>query len=512
MAPIALVTVNKGLSLNNGTLDFLPSTVEPLKYDRTKRAPLRGGIVHFGVGAFHRSHQALYLDEVLARTGSTEWGLVGVGLLPYDLPMRDAMREQDCLYTVTEKCHMGKSKTKVVQCMIEYVYGPDDFGAVVNRLMDPDVKIVSLTITEGGYLMDTSGKFVRDHPTVVKDLANPSAPQSAFGIIIEALNRRRNAGMDAFTVMSCDNLRHNGDQAKKACLGFANVRDTELAKWIEANVTFPNGMVDRITPAMNAEVRQSINDRSGVNDSAPVIAENFRQWVLEDNFKYGRPEFEIAGVTVTDCVTPYEEAKIRLLNGSHQMLSYPAFLSGHRKVDSALSDKLFRDYIRDFLDKDAAVWLQSIPGMDLEEYKQILLDRFGNPAIGDQIARLCLDGGSKIPGFLLPTIEANCRATGTCHRLAYLLACYNHYIREKRDDAGESFELKEPNAMALLEPIIASNDPMTLLECTQLVGDAAVRYPRFVRDYLTCCERVREDGARKTLENLSAVLGHSRME
>lgn len=498
--------VAERIALNNEALEALPSTVEPLKYNRNDGCSyLSAGIMHFGVGAFHRSHQALYLDEVLANTGSMEWGLVGVGLLPFDLPMRDAMNVQDCLYTVNEKSPNGETKTRVVQAMVEYIYAPDNFEAVVQRLEDPNIRIVSLTITEGGYLMNNRGEFLRDHPAVIKDLENPALPQSAFGIIIEALSRRRNAGLDAFTVMSCDNLRHNGNQARKACLAFAAARDPELAGWIADNVTFPNSMVDRITPAMNLEVKDALNARSGINDLAPVIAEDFTQWVLEDNFKYGRPAFETAGVTVTNNVTPYEEAKIRLLNGSHQMLSYPAYLAGYRRVDLALADNLISNYIKDYLDLDAGPWLKSIPGMDLEVYKATLLQRFGNASVGDQIARLCLDGGSKIPGFLLPSIEANLKKNGSCHRLAYLLACYNHYIHTKKDDFGEEFELKEPNAMALLEPIIASNDPMTLLLCTHLVGDAA-QYPKFVGDYLTCCSHIKMNGAKATLENLTTIL------
>lgn len=499
--------VDELIPLNNETLTLLPSNVEPLKYSRQDGgSPLRAGIMHFGVGAFHRSHQALYLDEVLAKTNSKEWGLVGVGLLPYDLPMRDAMKAQDCMYTVNEKAPNGDTNTRVVQAMIEYIYAPDDFNAVVQRLEDPAIRIVSLTITEGGYLMNNRGEFLRDDPAVVRDLKNPTLPQSAFGIIIEALSRRRKAGIDAFTVMSCDNLRHNGNQAKKACLAFAAARDPELADWIAENVTFPNSMVDRITPAMNPELKNILNKRSGLNDLAPVIAENFTQWVLEDNFKHGRPQYEAAGVTVTSDVTPYEEAKIRLLNGSHQMLSYPAFLAGFRRVDVALADPLFSNYIKDFLNKDSGPWLKTIPGMDLDVYKVTLLQRFGNAAISDQLARLCLDGGSKIPGFLLPTIEANLREFGTCHRLAFLLACYNHYIHTKKDDFGVEFELKEPNAMALLEPIIASNDPMTLLRNTHLVGDAA-QFPKFVDDYLTCCVHISTDGVRTTLQNLSTLLG-----
>jgi len=376
---------------------------------------------------------------------------------------------------------------------------------VVTRLLDPAIKIVSLTITEGGYLMNNRGEFLRDHPSVLKDLENPSLPQSAFGIIIEALHQRRLAGIDAFTVMSCDNLRHNGHQAKKACLAFANERDAELASWIEANVSFPNGMVDRITPAMNPTLRASIIAKSGINDLAPVVAEDFTQWVLEDNFKYGRPAYETAGVTMTSNVTPYEEAKIRLLNGSHQMLSYPAFLAGFRKVDDALADPLFLNYIRDYLNDDAGKWLQSIPGMELNSYKDALLKRFTNAAIGDQLSRLCLDGGSKIPGFLLPSIKANLQSTGTSHRLAFLLACYNHYIHNKVDDFGQEYQLQEPNAMSILEPIIASNDPMTLIENTHLVGDAADS-PRFVDDYVTCARHIAKHGARKTLEQLYTIL------
>eukprot|EP00026_Physarum_polycephalum_P005820 Phypoly_transcript_05859.p1 GENE.Phypoly_transcript_05859~~Phypoly_transcript_05859.p1 ORF type:complete len:500 (+),score=83.87 Phypoly_transcript_05859:253-1752(+) len=494
------------VELNNNTLGSLPSTIVPLKYNRNdSKDKNKGGIIHFGVGAFHRSHQALYLDEVLAKTGNRDWFLVGVGLLPFDLPMRDAMKAQDCLYTLHEKAPNGTTEIRVVQSILEYIYAPDSWEAVIKRMIDPAIKIVSLTITEGGYLMNNSGEFTLDHPSVVKDLTSPQLPQTAFGLIIEALNLRRKAGTPAFTVMSCDNLRHNGNTAKKACLTFARARDPELAKWIEENVSFPNAMVDRITPAMNATLRDSLNAESKIHDLIPVISEDFTQWVIEDNFKYGRPSYELAGATITQNVEPYEEAKIRLLNGSHQMLSYPAFLSGQRRVDVALADPLFMQFIRDFLNKDSGPWLKSIPGMDLDVYKETLLQRFCNAAIGDQLARLCLDGGSKIPTFLLPTIKANVQAHGTCHRLAYLLACYNHYIHTKTDDLGQTFQLQEPNAMALLEPIIASPDPMTFIKNHELVGDSA-NYPQFVKDYLTCHEHVQKEGARKTLENLEAIL------
>jgi len=496
----------------NGTFG---ANVEPLKYNRFKKG-ITGGIVHFGLGNFHRSHQAMYLDRIFASIeNETEWGVVGVGMLPADIPIRDAMKEQDCLYTLHEKAPDGATNIRVMQAMVEYIYAPDNYETVVQRLLDPKIKIVSLTITEGGYILNNRGEFIQDHPTVKEDLVNPSLPHSTFGIIIEALSRRRaaNQGKDgnAFTIMSCDNLRHNGTQAKTACLSFAKLRDPELAKWIERNVPFPSCMVDRITPAMNPDLRASLNAKSGINDKIPVVSEDFVQWVLEDKFGYGRPPFEKVGVTMTDNVEPYEEAKIRLLNGAHTMVSYPAFLSGHRKVDEALHDPLFKDFLQGFMNEDAGPWLSNLPGMDLDSYKGILLSRFGNAAIGDQLSRLCLDGGSKIPGFLLPTIKANLNKKGTCHRIAYLLACYNHYIHAQKDDNGQTFELREPSTWPILEPIIASKDPLTLLKDTHYVADASDS-PQFVKDYLLCYEHISKGikeggGARKTLENLETILG-----
>jgi len=488
-------------SLSQATISSLPANVHKGDYDRTK---LKHGIVHIGVGAFHRAHQAIYLDRVLEKTKSTEWGLVGVGLLPFDAPMRDAMKAQDNLYTVNELNAAGERHTRLVQAMVDYIYAPGNFEALLQKLSEPNVRIVSLTITEGGYLMDNRGQFQLKHPSIVTDLSSPKLPQTAIGIIVEALSRRREAGTPAFTVMSCDNLRHNGDQARKAVLAYAGARDAELAAWIEKNVTFPNGMVDRITPATNPQLRDELNAKSGVNDMAPVVSEDFIQWVLEDKFTNGRPDWAVGGVTVTDNVTPYEEAKIRLLNGSHQMLSYPSFLAGLRRVDIALKDPLFYNFIKNFLNEDSGPWLSDIPGMELGSYKNKLLERFGNEAIGDQLARLCLDGGSKIPGFLLPTIQANLKKYGRCPRLAFLLASYNHYIHTDKDDNGDAYELKEPNAMALLQPIISSSDPLTFLKNTDLVGDAA-EFPEFVKEYLAYGESIKKDGARKTLENLDKI-------
>jgi len=485
--------------LNRQTLASLPPAVTKPAYDRAR---VRAGIAHIGVGAFHRAHLAVYVERCLALGGHDAWGILGINLLEHDRPLAEAFAAQDGLYTVTEMAPDGTSKSRVIGAMVEYLYGPDGAAAVLARLADPSIRIVSLTITEGGYLIDEQGRFKLDDPVVAHDLAHPDAPRGVFGFLIGALARRRKNSVAPFTVMSCDNLRHNGDQARRACLAYAEAHDPALAAWIAAEVDFPNGMVDRITPATDAARRDALNARTGVSDRAPVVAEDFIQWVLEDKFRQGRPRWEDAGVQVVADVTPYEEAKIRLLNGAHQMLSYPAFLSGHRGVDAALRDPLFHDYLRDFLAQDSAVWLSSLPGMELTSYQRLLLERFGNRAIADRLDRLCLDGGSKIPGFLLPTLDACLSHGRDARRLAFLLACYDRYLKAGKDDHGEAYPLREPNAMRLLQPIIDSDSPMTLLACTELVGTRPANDAHFVAQYLACRAQLDTQGVRATLTAL----------
>jgi mannitol 2-dehydrogenase len=488
-------------TLDSDHLSELPASVLRPGYDR--RA-VRAGIAHIGVGGFHRAHQAIYLDRCLARPGHEAWGLCGINLLPQDAAMAAAMKHQDGLYTVTEMAPDGTHRTHVVEAMVEYLYAPDDPGAVLARLSHPDIRIVSLTITEGGYLLDEQGRFQREHPAVTHDLARPGAPQSVFGYLVEALARRRAANVPPFTVMSCDNLRQNGVQARRALVAFARERDAELAAWIEREVSFPSAMVDRITPATDEAARQKLRALSGVDDAAPVICEDFIQWVLEDDFPGGRPEWEAVGVMLTDDVSPYEEAKIRLLNASHTMLSYPAYLAGHRQVDEALRDPLFVDYLRAFLDQDASPWLRSLPGLDLEAYKETLLRRFANRAVGDQIARLCGDGASKIPGFLLPTVHACLEHGHPYRRLAFLLACYHRYLTGV-DEQGQQYAIFEPNAGHLLDAVRASGAPADLLAVPAIVGTRVPAHPGFVAAYLELRAKLDAQGVVQTLRTLDAA-------
>jgi mannitol 2-dehydrogenase len=489
------------ITLDQAHLSALPASVLRPGYDRSS---LRAGIAHIGVGGFHRAHLAIYLDRCLARPGHEAWGLCGINLLPQDAAMAAAMKRQDGLYSVSEMAPDGSYTTRVVEAMVEYLYAPDDPEAVLARLSHADIRIVSLTITEGGYLIDEHGRFNLEHPAVAHDLAHPGAPQGVFGYLIEALDRRRKAGVPPFTVMSCDNLRHNGVQARRACVAFARARDPELAAWIEREVGFPSAMVDRITPATDDATRQKLRELTGLNDAAPVICEDFIQWVLEDDFRSGRPAWEAVGVMLTNDVTPYEDAKIRLLNASHTMLSYPAYLTGYRKVDDALHDELFAGYLRGFLDHDAGPWLRSLPGLDIEAYKDTLLKRFANRAVGDQLARLCIDGGSKIPGFILPTLHACLEHGRPFHRMAFFLACYDRYLKGT-DEHGERYTLNEPNARHLLDKVIESDSPMTLLGVTEIVGIRLPAHQGFVALYLELRKQIEAQGVAATLRALAAA-------
>lgn len=283
-------------------------------YDRSK---VRPGIFHFGVGGFHRAHQALVIDNLLSMGLAQDWGLCGIGILNQDKMMRDAMQKQQCLYTLVEKENSGKLNYRIIGSMVEYLFAPDDVNAVIERLTQPEARIISLTITEGGYNVNpATGEF--DLDVVKDDIKNREQPKSVFGIVVEALRRRKERGLKGFTIMSCDNLQENGHVARKSFLAFAKAVDANLAKWIDENVTFPNAMVDRITPVTTNTDRATISEKLGVTDLWPVVCEPFLQWVLEDKFVAGRPPFEKSSVQLVPDVEPYELMKLRLLNAGHQ--------------------------------------------------------------------------------------------------------------------------------------------------------------------------------------------------
>jgi mannitol 2-dehydrogenase len=369
--------------LSAATLSCVNPNVQLPKYDRSK---LKVGIFHFGVGGFHRAHQALIMDNLFAEGLAEEWGICGVGVLQFDAKMRDVMREQNCLYTLVEKGSNGEQSVKVVGSIIDYIFAPDDVEVLIERLVN-EARIVSLTITEGGYNTNpATGEF--DLDKVKGDLKNPRKPETVFGIVIEALRRRKERNLGGFTVMSCDNLQENGKIAKHAFTSFAKAVDPSLAQWMDTSVTFPCSMVDRITPVTTDEDRVKTSEKLGLVDAWPVVCEPFIQWVLEDSFVAGRPPFEQSAVKLVEDVEPYEFMKLRLLNAGHQAIAYFGLLTNYVYVHDVTQDPRIAGFLRDYMNKEATSTLKPLTGMDVDGYKEKIVERFQNPNVCDTLARL----------------------------------------------------------------------------------------------------------------------------
>ncbi len=398
-------------------------TALTVPYDRAAVTP---SIVHFGVGGFHRAHEAMYLDRLL-RAGRTEWGICGVGVRPEDAAMRDALAAQNGLYTLITVAPDGTEEAESIGSIVKYLFAPDDPGAVGRQLASPTTRIVSLTITEGGYeVSDATGVFEPRDRATLADLAEPEAPRSSvLGFLVRALRERRDAGLLPFTVMSCDNIPGNGHVARTAVTGFAARIDAGLAEWIDASVAFPNSMVDRITPATTEAVRNAVEASFGIRDRWPVRSESFAQWVLEDRFTADRPPLEQVGVQIVPDVVPYELMKLRMLNASHQVMSHLGILAGLATVDEACADPQLGGFVRDYMTVEAIPTLPPVPGTDLEAYRDQLMERFGSPAVRDTLARQIVDASDRIPKFLLPVVREQLAAGRGIERAVLALAAWS---------------------------------------------------------------------------------------
>ncbi|MCO1657201.1 mannitol dehydrogenase family protein [Pseudonocardia sp. S2-4] len=490
--------------MNAAALSALHPSVAVPRYDR---GAVRAGIVHVGVGAFHRAHQAMYLDRLMNEGKALEWGICGVGVLPGDRRMRDALVAQDFLYTLVEKGPDGSQDARVIGSIVDYLLAPDDPEAVIERMASEETRIVSLTVTEGGYNFNAvTGEFQADAPGVVHDLEPGATPTTTFGLVVEALVRRRQRGLPPFTVLSCDNIQGNGDAARRSFSAFARLRgeksgDEELGDWVEREVRFPNGMVDRITPVTTDEDRAGIAESFGVEDRWPVVCEPFCQWVLEDRFALGRPPFEDAGVQVVADVEPYELMKLRLLNASHQALCYFGYLAGYRLVHEVCQDQEFADFLLAYMDREATPTLLPVAGIDLRAYKRELIERFANPQVRDTVARLCAESSDRIPKWLLPVIRHNLDHGGDIELSVAIVASWARYA-EGVDEQGEPIEVVDPLRDTLV-PIARGqrDDPLAFIRNRQLFGDL-VDDERFASTYRRHLASLHEHGARATLHGI----------
>jgi mannitol 2-dehydrogenase len=468
-------------------------------YDRRRVVT---GVVHFGVGAFHRAHQAMYHDRLMNEGMALDWGICGAGVMPADQRMKEALLAQDGLYTLVIKHPDGTYEPRIIGSIVEYLFAPDDPEALIEKMSADSTRIVSLTVTEGGYnIHHVTGEFDTANPAVIADLQSGATPRTTFGLVTEALRRRRDRGILPFTVMSADNLQGNGHLAQRVFSAFARRRDPELADWIDQKVRFPNSMVDRITPVTTDADRSLVRERFGVDDKWPVVCEPFTQWVLEDAFSDGRPPYEEAGVQVVGDVGPYELMKLRLLNASHQALCYFGYLCGYRLVHEAAQDPLFRTFLSQYMDDEATPTLSPVPGVDLDGYKHTLIERFSNPEVRDTIARLCAESSDRIPKWLLPVIREQLGRDGEIRRSAAVVASWARYA-EGIDEQGKPIEVVDQLKDSLMA-LAARNreEPDAFIANRAVFGDL-VDDKRFVMAYRSALASLHQRGARATLESL----------
>lgn len=487
-------------SLSLATLGELSASVGIPGYRRDELSP---GIVHIGVGNFHRAHQAAYLDELFERGLDRDWAIIGTGVRASDAEMGSDLAAQDFLTTVVTQ-EAERSQARVTGAMIDFV-APGDSAAILERLVDPRMRIVSLTVTEGGYYIDPATQaFDPGHPDIVADAVDRlAAPKTAFGVIAAGLLGRRGAGLPPFTVMSCDNLPGNGHVTADAVAGLVELISPADARWLRENIAFPNGMVDRITPATSERERQSLRDDFGIADSRPVFCEDFRQWVLEDHFPAGRPRLEEVGVQFVADVAPFELMKIRILNGGHATIAYPAGLLDIHFVHEAMQDAQIARFLSALLDDEVIPVVPPVPDTDLADYKRTIERRFANPKIGDTIRRLCLDGSNRQPKFILPTLRDALQASRPIEGLALVSALWCRYCYGETE-SRQTIQPNDPNWSRLTEQAgLARNAPEAWLAMQDIYGDLA-QNERFRHAFTQALQRLWQSGTRASLDHYLA--------
>ncbi|MEZ5931048.1 MAG: mannitol dehydrogenase family protein [Alphaproteobacteria bacterium] len=476
------------------TLGDIPEGVGRPGYAREN---LSAGILHFGVGNFHRAHQASYLDRLFSRGRGRDWAIVGASVMPGDARAREILAGQDYLSLLVEQS-AEDADARITGAMIDYLPAADG-EAICARMALPDIRIVSLTVTEGGYFLDADGKFDPTHDAIRKDAANPDAPSTAFGMMLKSLRMREAAGHPPFTVMCCDNIPHNGHVTRGTMMGLARLSDPAFAEWVGRAVSFPNAMVDRITPATSDRERSRARDTYGIADDWPVFSEDFIQWVLEDDFPAGRPPLEEVGVTFVEDVTPYELMKLRILNGGHAIIAYPAALLGIEFADAAMRHDLIPRYL-DKIEQDEVIpGVAAVPGTDPADYFEVVRRRFANPNVADTTRRLCLDGSNRQPKFIVPSIQDAIARGASFDGLALASALWCRYCAGKLED-GRAIEPNDPSWDRLTAVAAeARSKPAAWLAMDKVYGDVG-RDERLQAAFTRWLAALYEHGVEATLD------------
>jgi mannitol 2-dehydrogenase len=477
------------IRLCNATLGSLPENVLRPTYDRSG---LSAGILHIGLGNFHRAHQSWYLHRLMQQGRALDWAIIGAGVRAADAVQREKLLAQDCLTTLIELDPSGTS-AEVVGSMIDFLPVEEGNAALIARMAGPDIRIISLTVTEGGYYIDPTTKaFDADHPDIRHDAANPDRPRTAFGVMVAALRRRRERGVGPFTGLCCDNLQGNGAILRRTVVSLARLTDPDIADWIDAECSFPDAMVDCIVPATGTRELALARD-FGVDDAAPVTHENFRQWVIEDDFCRGRPDWDRVGVTFSDDVHGYETQKLRILNAGHQLLANAGEVLHVETIADAMAHPAIGAFFRKVQTEEIVPHVVPVPGMTPVQYLDLIERRFANPAIVDTTRRVAFDGSARHTGFLLPTLRDALAAGGPVAGLALAEAAWARMCAEIREDGTEI----APNDPLWAELVVSARaaraDPRAWLGQRQIYGDLA-DVPRFAEAFETALRRIWDEG------------------
>ena len=480
------------------SLANLPQIGKKMRVPAYQRATLKPGILHFGVGNFVRAHLCAYLDELFNLGECHDWALIGAGVTAVDETMRQTLASQDYLTTIIEQDN-DHSSAHVTGSIVNII-SPNDKNAILTCLADSAIRIVSLTITEGGYFINpASQKFDPAHPAVAKDGANAADPSTVFGFIVAGLKARKEKGIPAFTVMSCDNVPHNGVVARNTVAGVAKLSDPTLAEWIVENVAFPNSMVDRITPASGDRERSLCAGQFGVEDQSPIFCEKVKQWVVEDSFPMGRPPWDKVGAQFVKDVTPWECAKLRILNGGHAVIAYIGGLMDIHFVHEAMEHPLIRAYLKKVTDDEIRPTVPPLPGVDLQDYQRLIERRFSNPNIADTIRRLCFDGFNRQPKFIVPAMNDRLMAKKSINGLALESALWSRYCFGT-SDSGKVIEPNDPHWDSLqAKARLAKGNPQLWLNMNEIYGRAG-QHPELMKHFAHYLKELWKNGLEVTVK------------
>ncbi|WP_405567228.1 mannitol dehydrogenase family protein [Polaribacter sp. Asnod6-C07] len=481
----------KNIKLNNNTFSQFSQQASIPQYDRSK---VKTGIVHVGIGGFHRAHEAFYTDQLLHKEALENWGICGVALLDFDTKIYNTLQEQDGLYTLIVKELDGSHTRHIIGSIVECLFAPENPKQVIEKMASEEVKIISLTITEGGYNYNEATKqFDFTNPLIIHDLENPQAPKTIFGYLTQALKLRKERGLKGITIQSCDNIQGNGHMTQNMLLSYVAEAAPELVDWIDNNVSFPNAMVDRITPVTAPEDISYLKETTGIDDAWPVVCEPFKQWVIEDNFIAGRPAWEKVGAQFVEDVVPYEKMKLSLLNAGHSVIGLLGALVGYNTIDEAINNTNIRTFLNHYMDVEVTPTLGDLEGINLHDYKQSLLERFGNINIKDQIDRICSETSAKFPIFILPTINNQLANKGAIELAAFVTAAWAIYSFGE-DEKGNPLAIKDALKTTLQSKAIeAQTKPVIFLEIDSVFGDLNTN-STFVNSYTKAYKDIQNKG------------------